>query len=210
MPIVSHSIVFLCLRDRPAYPLVALGVSMTDTIYTGGGADVVLHQAAIPSVARSVDDPILTNDVNVNGTLNMLIAAREAKVKRFVAASSSSLYGESPTLPKVESMAPDPISPYGLQKLTGETYLRLFYNLYGLHTVRAALDNRRREKRELLATPNALARLRETGPVVAQRQPRTVAIRQQQGAGQQDKREPDPTSVVPLQGLAEIAQAFGV
>ncbi len=99
------------------------------------GADVVLHQAAIPSVARSVDDPILTNDVNVNGTLNMLIAAREAKVKRFVAASSSSLYGESPTLPKVESMAPDPISPYGLQKLTGETYLRLFYNLYGLHTV---------------------------------------------------------------------------
>ncbi len=99
------------------------------------GVDVVLHQAAIPSVARSVDDPVFTNDVNVNGTLNMLIAARDAKVKRFVAASSSSLYGESPALPKVESMAPDPISPYGLQKLTGETYLRLFHNLYGLHTV---------------------------------------------------------------------------
>lgn len=99
------------------------------------GVDAVLHQAAIPSVARSVDDPVTTNDVNVNGTLTMLMAARDAGVKRFVAASSSSLYGESKALPKVETMTPEPISPYGLQKLTGETYLRLFHRLYGLNTV---------------------------------------------------------------------------
>jgi nucleoside-diphosphate-sugar epimerase len=97
--------------------------------------DVVLHQAAIPSVSRSVDDPVTTNEVNVTGTLNLLMAARAAGVRRFVAASSSSLYGESPTLPKVETMMPAPISPYGLQKLTAETYLALFHRLYGLGTV---------------------------------------------------------------------------
>ena len=95
----------------------------------------VLHQAAIPSVQRSVLDPVGTNAVNVGGTLNLLEAAREAKVQRFVFASSSSLYGESETLPKVETMPSAPISPYGLQKLACETYCGLYYRLYGLPTV---------------------------------------------------------------------------
>ncbi len=99
------------------------------------GADYVLHQAAIPSVQRSVEDPMTTNDVNVRGTLVLLEQARRAGVQRFVSASSSSLYGESETLPKVESMAPAPVSPYGLQKLTGETYCRLYTRLYGLQTI---------------------------------------------------------------------------
>lgn len=99
------------------------------------GREVVLHQAAIPSVARSVEDPMTSHTVNVDGTLTLLLAARDAGVRRFVMASSSSLYGESETLPKVETMAPDPISPYGLDKLAGETYCRLFTRLYGLPTV---------------------------------------------------------------------------
>ena len=99
------------------------------------GADYVLHQAAIPSVQRSVTDPVSSNDVNVSGTLNLLVAARDENVKRFVMASSSSLYGESETLPKVETMAPAPISPYGLQKLAGETYCGLFHRLYGLPAI---------------------------------------------------------------------------
>lgn len=97
--------------------------------------DFVLHQAAIPSVQRSVLDPWTSNEVNVGGSLRLLGAARDAGVKRFVFASSSSLYGESPSLPKVETMPSDPISPYGLQKLAAETYCRLFYRLYGLPTV---------------------------------------------------------------------------
>ena len=97
--------------------------------------DYVLHQAAIPSVQRSVQDPVASNAVNVTGTLNLLVAARDARVKRFVFASSSSLYGESETLPKVESMPPAPISPYGLQKLAGETYCGIFHRLYGMPTV---------------------------------------------------------------------------
>jgi len=99
------------------------------------GADYVLHQAAIPSVQRSVKDPVSTNDVNVSGTLNLLVAARDEKVKRFVMASSSSIYGESETLPKVETMPSAPISPYGLQKLAGETYCGLFHRLYGLPAI---------------------------------------------------------------------------
>jgi len=99
------------------------------------GVDFVLHQAAMPSVKRSVLDPEGSNGVNVSGTLNLLIAARDAGVSRFVFASSSSLYGESETLPKVESMPPAPISPYGLQKLTAEVYCRLFWDLYSLPTV---------------------------------------------------------------------------
>jgi UDP-N-acetylglucosamine/UDP-N-acetylgalactosamine 4-epimerase len=99
------------------------------------GSDYVLHQAAIPSVQRSVQDPIGSNEVNVGGTLNLLVAARDENVKRFTMASSSSLYGESETLPKVETMAPAPISPYGLQKLAGETYCGIFHRLYGLKTV---------------------------------------------------------------------------
>lgn len=99
------------------------------------GVRFVIHQAALPSVPRSVADPILSNEINVTGTLNALVAARDATVERFVFASSSSVYGDTPELPKRETMPPHPISPYGLQKLTGETYCRLFWELYQLPTV---------------------------------------------------------------------------
>ena len=99
------------------------------------GADYVLLLAAIPSVPRSVEDPEGTNDVNVRGTLAVLEAARRHKLKRVVFSSSSSLYGESETLPKIETMAPAPISPYGLQKLMGESYCGLYHRLYGTPTV---------------------------------------------------------------------------
>jgi len=97
--------------------------------------DFVLHTAAIPSVQRSVLDPVGTNDVNINGTLTLLEAAREAGVKRFVFSSSSSVYGESEELPKVETLPNAPVSPYGLQKLAGESYTRMYHALYGLPTV---------------------------------------------------------------------------
>jgi nucleoside-diphosphate-sugar epimerase len=99
------------------------------------GCDYVLHQAALPSVPRSVTDPITANRANVDGTLNILVAARDAGVKRLVFASSSSAYGDTPTLPKHEAMPVDPMSPYALQKVVGEQYLRMFTRLYGLETV---------------------------------------------------------------------------
>ena len=99
------------------------------------GVDYVFHQAALPSVQRSVEDPLGSNAVNVEGTLNILLAARDAKVKRVMYASSSSIYGDTPTLPKKEDMSPTPLSPYALQKYTGEQYCRLFSQLYGLETV---------------------------------------------------------------------------
>ncbi len=99
------------------------------------GADYVLHQAAIPSVPKSVMDPIGSNQANVDGTVNLLVAARDAKVKRVVYAASSSAYGDTPSLPKHEGMAPDPISPYAVAKLAGEHYLTSFYRCYGLETV---------------------------------------------------------------------------
>ncbi len=99
------------------------------------GADYVLHQAAIPSVARSIDDPLKSHRANVDGTLQVLLAARDHKVKRVVMAGSSSEYGDSLTLPKHEEMSPAPKSPYALQKLMGEEYCRLFTQLYGLETV---------------------------------------------------------------------------
>mgnify|MGYP000920168923 FL=1 len=99
------------------------------------GADYVLHQAALPSVTRSVKDPLLTNEVNVDGTLNVLMEARDAKVKKVVMASSSSVYGDTPVLPKREDMTPNPRSPYAISKLTGEHYCRVFSELYGLSTV---------------------------------------------------------------------------
>jgi len=99
------------------------------------GVDYVLHQGALPSVPKSVAMPRESNDANVNGTLNMLIAARDAKVKRFVYAASSSAYGDTPTLPKVETMPSNPLSPYALQKYAGETYARIFYRVYGLETI---------------------------------------------------------------------------
>jgi len=99
------------------------------------GMDYVLHQAAIPSVPRSVKDPITSNRANVDATLNVLVAARDAKVKRLVFAGSSSAYGNTPTLPKHEEMPTNPLSPYALQKVIGEQYLRMFTTLYGLETV---------------------------------------------------------------------------
>jgi nucleoside-diphosphate-sugar epimerase len=99
------------------------------------GADYVLHQAAIPSVPKSVLDPLGSNQANVDGTVNVLIAARDAKVKRVVYAASSSAYGDTPTLPKQEGMAPNPISPYAVAKLASEYYMTSFYRCYGLETV---------------------------------------------------------------------------
>ena len=100
-----------------------------------GGCEFVLHQAAIPSVPRSVQDPITSNTANVDATLNVLVAARDAGVKRVVFAASSSAYGDTPTLPKHEEMPTNPLSPYALQKVVGEQYLRMFTRLYGLETV---------------------------------------------------------------------------
>ncbi|HDS46161.1 MAG TPA: SDR family oxidoreductase [Methanomicrobia archaeon] len=97
--------------------------------------DCVFHQAAIPSVQRSVEDPRATNEANVNGTLAVLIAARDCGVKKVVYASSSSIYGDTPTLPKTEEMIPNPKSPYAVTKLTGEYYCRVFSEVYGLKTV---------------------------------------------------------------------------
>jgi len=97
--------------------------------------DCVFHQAAIPSVQRSVEDPRATNEANVNGTLSVLIAARDCGVKKVVYASSSSVYGDTPTLPKTEEMIPNPKSPYAVSKLTGEYYCRVFSEVYGLKTV---------------------------------------------------------------------------
>jgi nucleoside-diphosphate-sugar epimerase len=99
------------------------------------GVDYVLHQAAIPSVPRSVKDPITSNKANVDATLNILVAARDAGVRRVVFAGSSSAYGDSPTLPKHEEMPTRPLSPYALQKVVGEQYLKMFTTLYGLETV---------------------------------------------------------------------------
>jgi len=97
--------------------------------------DYVLHHAAIPSVPKSVLDPISSNRANVDGTVNILVAARDAKVKRVIYAASSSVYGDTPTLPKHEGMTPNPISPYAVAKLASECYMRSFYRCYGLETV---------------------------------------------------------------------------
>jgi nucleoside-diphosphate-sugar epimerase len=99
------------------------------------GVDYVLHEAAIPSVPRSVKNPLESNRANVDATVNLLIAARDAKVKRVVYAASSSAYGDTPTLPKREDMLPSPISPYAVAKLAGENYMRSFWRCYGLETV---------------------------------------------------------------------------
>src|SRR4030042_973727 len=99
------------------------------------GMEYVFHQGALPSVQRSVEDPAMSNAVNVGGTLNILLAAREKRVRRVMYAASSSVYGDTPTLPKHEEMPPNPLSPYALQKHVGEQYCRLFYQLYGLETI---------------------------------------------------------------------------
>jgi UDP-glucose 4-epimerase len=99
------------------------------------GMDYVLHQAAIPSVPKSVLDPLGSNRANADGTLSVLVAARDSRVKRVVYAASSSAYGDTPTLPKHEAMTPNPISPYAVAKLTGEYYMISFFRCYGLETV---------------------------------------------------------------------------
>lgn len=99
------------------------------------GIDYILHQGALPSVPRSINDPITTNDVNILGTLNILEAAKEFNVKRVVYASSSSIYGNSEVLPKREDMPAAPLSPYAISKYTGERYCQVYYELYGLETV---------------------------------------------------------------------------
>src|SRR3954464_764267 len=99
------------------------------------GMDYVLHQAAIPSVPRSVKDPITSNRANIDASINILVAARDAGVKRLVYAGSSSAYGNTPTLPKHEEMPTNPLSPYALQKLVAEQYCQMFTRLYGFETV---------------------------------------------------------------------------
>lgn len=99
------------------------------------GVEYILHQGALPSVPRSVADPILSNEINVGGTVNLLVAARDAGVRRVVFAASSSAYGDTPELPKRESMTPNPKSPYAAQKLAGEHFMRIFFEVYGLETV---------------------------------------------------------------------------
>src|SRR5271169_3113184 len=109
--------------------------SITDLVTVAkacAGVDYVIHLAARTSVPRSVKDPIETNRVNIDGTLNVLVAARDVKVRRFVYAASSSAYGETPTLPKLETMPPAPISPYGVTKYVGELYAQVFGRVYGL------------------------------------------------------------------------------
>ena len=99
------------------------------------GVDYVLHQAALGSVPRSINDPIISNDVNVSGFLNMLVAARDAKVKRFIYAASSSTYGDSTTMPKVEDIIGKPLSPYAITKYVNELYADIFSKTYGLETI---------------------------------------------------------------------------
>ncbi len=98
-------------------------------------ADYVIHLAALPSVPRSIKDPLTSNAVNIDGTLNVLLAARDAKVRRVVFAASSSAYGDNPVLPRVESHEPRPLSPYAVTKVVGEFYCQIFFRIYGLETV---------------------------------------------------------------------------
>ncbi len=99
------------------------------------GVEIVLHQAAVPSVPKSIHDPVTSHRSNINATFQLLMAARDAKVRRFVYAASSSAYGESETLPKIETMPSSPLSPYAVQKLAGENYCRVFAGCYGLETL---------------------------------------------------------------------------
>ena len=122
------------VRDRIDFREVSI-LDVDATHQACEGVDFVLHQAALPSVPKSVLDPLGSNRVNVDGTVNVLVAARDAKVKRVVYAASSSAYGDTPTLPKHEAMIPDPISPYAVAKLAGEYYMVSFYRCYGLETV---------------------------------------------------------------------------
>jgi UDP-glucose 4-epimerase len=102
---------------------------------TFAGADGIFHQGAIASVPRSINNPLATNEANITGTLNVLLAARDCGVRKVVFASSSSVYGDTPTLPKREDMTPHPLSPYAVSKLAGEHYMRVFFEVYGISTL---------------------------------------------------------------------------
>jgi nucleoside-diphosphate-sugar epimerase len=97
--------------------------------------DIIFHEAAVPSVPTSVEDPVTSHEANIDGTFNLLLAAKESKCKRVIYAASSSAYGDLPELPKREAVKPEPLSPYALNKLTGEYYCQVFYKCYGLETI---------------------------------------------------------------------------
>jgi len=126
LPLMKHEKLTMIEGDLRSFHIVRSAVK---------GVDYILHQGALPSVPRSINDPITSNDVNILGTLNILEAAKEFGVKRVVCASSSSIYGNSETLPKVETMPINPMSPYALTKYAQERYCQVFTQLYGLETV---------------------------------------------------------------------------
>ncbi len=126
LPLINNPHLTIIEGDLRSFHIVRTAVK---------GVDYILHQGALPSVPRSINDPITTNDVNILGTLNILEAAKEFGVKRVICASSSSIYGNSETLPKVETMPVNPMSPYALTKYAQERYCQIYYNLYGLETV---------------------------------------------------------------------------
>jgi UDP-glucose 4-epimerase len=124
------------LMDAPTVTFV--NGSVTDQALltkTCKGADGIFHEAAITSVPRSVKDPLASNEANVTGTMNVLVAARKCGIQKIIYASSSSVYGDTPMLPKREDMVPNPKSPYAVTKMTGEYYLKVFHELYGMDTV---------------------------------------------------------------------------
>jgi UDP-glucose 4-epimerase len=139
---------------------------------TFAGADGIFHEGAIASVPRSIANPVATNDANVTGTLNVLVAARDCGVRKVLFASSSSVYGNTPTLPKHEDMTPSPLSPYAVSKLTGEQYLRVFSEVYGLKTISLRYFNvfgpRQDPKSEYAAViPNFIMRiLKHESPII--------------------------------------------
>lgn len=123
-------------HDNPNFKLIEGDIrNLNDCQQAVSGVDYVLHQAALGSVPRSIKDPITSNDVNVSGFLNMLVAARDAKVKRFVYAASSSTYGDSESLPKVEEVIGKPLSPYAITKYVNELYADIFSKTYGIETI---------------------------------------------------------------------------
>ena len=124
------------LLAHPDFTLIVGDIrNLADCHKAAQGVDYILHEAALGSVPRSINDPITTNDVNVSGFLNMLVAARDAKVKRFIYAASSSTYGDSEALPKVEDAIGKPLSPYAITKYVNELYADIFHRTYGLDTI---------------------------------------------------------------------------
>jgi len=122
--------------DNPNFKLIEGDIrSLSDCMKAVEGVDYVLHEAALGSVPRSINDPITTNEVNVSGFLNMLTASRDAKIKRFIYAASSSTYGDSEGLPKVEDVIGKPLSPYAITKYVNELYAEIFSKTYGLETI---------------------------------------------------------------------------